>query len=154
MRTLLLALMIALLPIRGWLGDAMAVEMVKHSLPAVAVATAEPAASALTMATEAHCHEAMEVAGSGAMDHTGMAGHADHASAASHDGGSGDGDDHGGTGHQGCGTCTACQVCHTVAVGGMPLVDTVHGAPQAAPAAHAARFASAEPAQGLKPPIS
>ncbi len=59
-----------------------------------------------------------------------------------------------GAGHQGCGTCTACQVCHTVALGGMPLVDIVHSAPQAPPAAHAARFASAEPAQGLKPPIS
>lgn len=143
MRTLLLALMIALLPIRGWLGDAMAVEMAKHSLPeAVSVAGA---------ATEAHCHEAME-----AGDHSGMAmqmsagtdmpdplAHATH-----------DTHDDAGADHQGCGTCTACQVCHTVALGGMPRVDTVHGAPQAPPAAHASRFASAEPAQGLKPPIS
>ena len=146
MRTLLLALMIALLPIRGWLGDAMAVEMAKHSLPeAVSVASA---------ATEAHCHEAME-----AGDHRGMAmqmsagtdmpdplAHATHDTHESHDDAGAD--------HQGCGTCTACQVCHTVALGGMPQVDTVHGAPQAPPAAHASRFASAEPAQGLKPPIS
>ncbi|SDZ06944.1 hypothetical protein SAMN05518669_120106 [Variovorax sp. YR634] len=138
MRTLLLALMIALLPIRGWLGDAMAVEMVRHSLPA-----AEAAVSMATAATEAHCHEAMD-AGSSMDMQMGMADHA-----GSHDNSSNDG-----TGHQGCGTCTACQVCHTLALGGMPLVDIVHSAPQAPPAAHAARFASAEPAQGLKPPIS
>jgi len=138
MRTLLLALMIALLPIRGWLGDAMAVEMVRHSLPD-ATAVAEEASPA-SMAAQAHCHEAMEAADSG-MDT--MAHHA------------GSHDDNGGADHQGCGTCTACQVCHTVALGGgMPLVDTVHSAPQAPPAARAARFASAEPAPGLKPPIS
>ncbi|MGJ7530821.1 hypothetical protein [Variovorax sp. GB1P17] len=138
MRTLLLALMIVLLPIRGWLGDAMAVEMVRHSLPAAAAAVSTASSSA-TMATEAHCHEAME-AGSGTMDM------ADHTS--SHD------NSDSGTDHQGCNTCTACQVCHTVALGGMPLIDIVHGAPQAPPAAHASRFASAEPALGFKPPIS
>lgn len=147
MRTLLLALMIALLPIRGWLGDAMAVEMARHSMPA-AEATAVSMAGA---ATEAHCHEAMEAMqadGSMDMSAAGM-------DMSAHDGHEGH-DGHGGTGadHQGCGTCTACQVCHTVALGGMPLIDTVHGAPQAPPAAHTSRFASAEPAQGLKPPIS
>jgi len=135
MRTLLLALMIALLPIRGWLGDAMALEMVRHSLPAASL-VAE--ASAASMTADAHCHEAMD--SDGGMDT--MAHHA------------GSHDDDSGADHQGCGTCTACQVCHTVALGGMPLIDTVHSAPQAPPAAHATRFASAEPAPGLKPPIS
>ena len=133
MRTLLLALMIALLPIRGWLGDAMAVEMVQHSLPAASLVAEE--ASPASVAADAHCHEAMEAADSG-MD-----------TMAHHDEGSS-------TDHQGCGTCTVCQVCHTVALGGTPLIDIVHGAPQAPPAAHAARFASAEPVPGLKPPIS
>ncbi len=143
MRTLLLALMIALLPIRGWLGDAMAVEMARHSLPAAAAQTSTSMAGA---ASEAHCHEAMATGDEAGMQMTMDMGSTDHAS---HDsGGSGGGD------HQGCGTCTACQVCHTVALGGLPLIDTVHGAPQAPPAAHASRFASAEPAQGLKPPIS
>lgn len=137
MRTLLLALMIALLPIRGWLGDAMAVEMVRHSLPAASL-VAE--ASAASVAADAHCHEAMAMEADSGMDT--MAHHA------------GSHDDNGGADHQGCGTCTACQVCHTVALGGMPVVDTVHSAPQAPPAARAARFASAEPAPGLKPPIS
>lgn len=138
MRTLLLALMIALLPIRGWLGDAMALEMVRHSLPAAS------AASMATAATETHCHEAMEADKS--MDHMAM-------SMADHHAGSHDDDNDAGS-HQGCGTCTACQVCHTVALGGMPLVGIVHSAPQAPPAAYASRFASAEPAPGLKPPIS
>ena len=137
MRTLLLAFMIALLPIRGWLGDAMAVEMVRHSLPAATVVAQE--ASPASMAAQAHCHEAMEAADSGM------------ATMAHHDDGSSN--DHG-TDHQGCGTCIACQVCHTVALGGTPLIDIVHGAPQAPPAAHATRFASAEPVPGLKPPIS
>lgn len=144
MRTLLLALMIALLPLRGWLGDAMAVEMVKHSLPVAASASASMA----TAAAEAHCHEAMEAGDHGGMDMQMSAGTdmPDSSAHATHDSAGAD--------HQGCGTCTACQVCHTVALGGMPLVDTVHSAPQAPPAAHASRFASAEPAQGLKPPIS
>jgi hypothetical protein len=145
MRTLLLALMIALLPIRGWIGDAMAVEMVRHSLPATAAASADGAAA------EAHCHDAMgamnDMSAMGADDAVGtntamdMPGHDNSPTAGSAD-------------HQGCGTCTACQVCHTVALGGLPLADTVHGVPQATPAARTARFASAEPAQGLKPPIS
>ncbi|MCR6476764.1 hypothetical protein NU688_11455 [Variovorax sp. ZS18.2.2] len=138
MRTLLLALMIALLPIRGWLGDAMAVEMVRHSLPAASLVAQE--ASAASVAVDAHCHEAMDAADSG-MDT--MAHHHDEGNSSDH-----------GTDHQGCGTCTVCQVCHTVALGGTPLIDIVHGAPQVLPTAHAARFASAEPVLGLKPPIS
>jgi hypothetical protein len=147
MRTLLLALMIALLPIRGWLGDAMAVEMALHAMPAAAAAATVSMASA---ATEAHCQDAMEAmdADDGMGMQMAMSGHPtqDPQDHATHDGGGAD--------HQGCGTCTACQVCHTVALGGMPLVDTMRLAPQAPPAAHTERFASAEPAQGLKPPIS
>jgi hypothetical protein len=121
MRTLLLALMIALLPIRGWLGDAMALELVQHSLPAAA----------------AHCHDALDA--SGGMDMSDQA--------TTHD------SDHG-AGHQNCGTCGICQVCHTVALDGMPRFDIAHTAPHAPPASYPARFASAEPAPGLKPPIS
>ncbi len=139
MRTLFLALMIALLPVRGWLGDAMAIEMVRHSMPA-----AEAVAGAAQAATEAHCHEAGDMAMS-AMD---GASHEDHAMSDGH----GDDGDH--ASHQGCGTCTACQVCHSVALGGTELPGIAHDAPQAAPAAPAARFASTEPFLGLKPPIS
>lgn len=142
MRTLLLAIMIVLLPVRGWLGDAMAIEMVRHSLPAAMAMASQEAAPMATAAAEAHCHEAMDAGGSGmSMD---MSSHG-----SSHDGSSSDHSD-----HQGCGTCTACQVCHTVALGGLPLADTVNDVPRMQPMAHAARFVSAEPVSGLKPPIS
>lgn len=141
MRTLFLALMIALLPVRGWLGDAMAIEMVRHAMPA-----AEAVAGVAQAATEAHCHEAGDMAMT-AMDN---ASHAEHAMADGH----GDGSDSDHASHQGCGTCTACQVCHSVALGGTELPGIAHDAPQAAPAAPAARFASTEPFLGLKPPIS
>ncbi|WP_269759424.1 hypothetical protein [Variovorax sp. E3] len=84
MRTLLLALMIALLPIRGWLGDAMAVEMVRHSMPATSSVSMATAA-----ATEAHCHEAMEAGGGMDMAMSMMADHAgshDDTSSSSHSG--------------------------------------------------------------------
>jgi len=154
MRTLFLALMIALLPVRGWLGDAMAIEMARHSMPAASA----PAASAAAVATEAHCHEAeagMAMDDAPAADNTPRTMHAmqhDAHPAADAHGAHGDGDR---ASHQGCGTCTACQVCHSVALGGGDeAAGIAHGAPQAVPAAPAARFASAEPAQGLKPPIS
>ena len=145
MRTLMLALMIALLPIRGWLGDAMAVEMARHAMPAVASASAEAAESVMA---GAHCHEMMGAGGDMAdmaMDHGAAHGVGD-----SHDSSQHDTD----IGHQGCGTCTACQACHTVALGGLPAAAIAHEAPQAPPAFHATRFASTEPAPGLKPPIS
>jgi len=40
MRRLFIALMIVLLPVRGWLGDAMAMEMTQHALHAGTAATA------------------------------------------------------------------------------------------------------------------
>ena len=133
-RTLVLAFMIVLLPVRGWLGDAMAVEMVKHSMPAAAVMETAMADDSSAMAE--HCHESMG-------DGMGMS-----AQAGDH------GTDRSNGSHDGCGTCTACQVCHTVALGSVDVLNVAHAAPQAAPAAHAIHFASAEPAPGLKPPIS
>ncbi len=152
MRTLLLALMIVLLPIRGWLGDAMAVEMARHAMPAIASAAAPVSES---VAAGAHCHEATMGAGD---DMPGMASMTDMAMdhVAAHDVADdrGNPQNHADTGHQGCGTCTACQVCHTVALSGLPATAISHAAPQAPPAFHTARFASAEPVPGLKPPIS
>lgn len=133
-RTLVLAFMIALLPVRGWLGDAMAVEMVKHSMPVAAAMETAMADDGGTMAE--HCHASM---GDG-MRMSAQAG--DHTT------------DHSTPSHDGCGTCTACQACHTVALGSVDVLNIAHAAPQAPPAAHAIHFASAEPAPGLKPPIS
>lgn len=46
MRHLLLALMIALLPLRAWVGDAMAVSMLGHPVASAVGTTAHPSASA------------------------------------------------------------------------------------------------------------
>ena len=51
-------------------------------------------------------------------------------------------------------TCDTCQFCHSVAVTAWPEVPMPAAAPAHGPIAGAMRFASAEAAQGFKPPIS
>jgi hypothetical protein len=135
MRRLLLALMILLLPLRGWLGDAMAMDLAAPAVQAVAVhvASAEPAhhggAEHHADATTPPCHEDAQ------------------ASAAAHDGG----EHPAGHGH---GHCTACQICHSVAATHGGTAPAVSAPRHAAPATAPARFASAEPRLVAKPPIS
>ncbi len=126
MRHWFLVLMIALLPLRGWVGDAMAVDML-----------AQPAHATMAMGDHGADH---------AGDHG--AGHGEaHAQCAC--------DEHAaatdmGADHQ----HTACDVCNVPA-----LAMSVPGL-QMPPAAStqlavpAERFASSEPQQGIKPPIS
>lgn len=124
MRHLLLALMIALLPIRGWMGDAMALSM----LAAPAQTLHHQAASGIDHAEHAqgHDHSATRMADPGA-------GHQD-----------------GGGEH----THKSCEVCNGPAMAlSLPAVPTLspkHGV--LAPMAE--RFASSEPHRGIKPPIS
>jgi cytochrome c553 len=119
MRFLVLALAILLLPLRGWLGDAMALQVLRQQ-----VAVAAPAA---------HADHAMHATG-------GMEGVAhDHAAASTTDCQS---------------TCTNCQLCHSVAMTVWPEVPMLAEVPRTTPAFEPAAFASAEPAPGLKPPIS
>ncbi|MGH6638245.1 MAG: hypothetical protein ACREBY_06520 [Polaromonas sp.] len=145
MRFLLFALMIALLPLRGWFGDAMATEMalaqLQHQQPATKIIANhahkpgaeahfdhEPAASKAADAVQA-----VQVA----HDCTGQpAGDASHAA-----------DAH-------CESCSACQACHTVALSpAAAKLNPVFSA-LTLPRAAAAQFASAEAALGQKPPIS
>lgn len=139
MRHLILALMIVLLPLRGWVGDVMATEM------------ASPRAVQLQNATKmvaTHAHGA------------GANGHFDHTSAkpaaaqpvpdcVCHGAGESSSlaDAH-------CESCTVCQACHTVALS--PLVPFTPSViePPALPRSPAAHFASATAALGQKPPIS
>jgi hypothetical protein len=129
MRSLFLALLIALLPLRGWVGDVMAMELVAPAL----VASATPAAA-----------HASHHAATGACDH-GAEHHAPAQAgepAAATPAGTGD-----------CGTCTACQICHSVALA--PMLHQLP-APQLALAAPQSRLpqdVSAERAPGDKPPI-
>jgi hypothetical protein len=125
MRTLFLALMIALLPLRGWVGDVMAVELAQQSM-----AGAHQAMSAM-----ADCHE-------------GHAGHAPMAQAAPQaqpDGEHTTAD---------CSTCTVCQICHSVALASVLPQLPGTTLPMAAPRASQPQYASAERVQGDKPPIS
>jgi hypothetical protein len=129
MRTLLLALMIALLPLRGWVGDVMAVELAQPSQGAPHHAML---AGASTMAD---CHE----------DH---AGHAPTVGLQAH---AQPGDEHAAGA---CGSCTVCQICHSVALANVLPPLPAGSLPMAAPRSSQPQYASAERVQGDKPPIS
>lgn len=127
MRVWLLALMIALLPLRGWVGDAMAL-------------AAWPAAAAAASATEQvpPCHGDMATPmvhgqGSQAVDSTPLS----HGS---------DGSDHAG--------CNSCDICYGTVLGGHEALAGVLQAPSAQPAPAHSRFASAVLPGQHKPPIA
>lgn len=143
MRILLLALMIALLPLRGWVGDAMAMEMVASALHGTENAIDFAATRADNTRAEAR-FEAQPVA----MDHADCQGHM--AMATSSDNPADDT-------HQAhaadCATCAACQICHTVALTPMAWHIGTYALPAVQPQASSQHFASAECAPGFKPPI-
>lgn len=129
MRLLVLILAIVLLPLRGWLGDAMMLAPVQQASAGHAMhAMAESG-------MQSHAMHAMPSADDYAV-------HAAHAAM-----------DHDGT-HTAHTTCDTCQFCHSVAVTAWPEVPMPAAAPAHVPVGGAMRFASAEAAQGFKPPIS
>lgn len=143
MRHLLLILMIALLPLRGWAGDAMATGMaagqVAH-MQKMQVATKSIANKTQSAGGKADFY--LEAAGlNGAQTLADCTGH-----------GAADADADGDALH--CETCSACQACHTVAL--------AHAASSAAstfqafalPDLAVDQFASADAALRQKPPIS
>lgn len=126
MRHLLLALMIALLPIRGWVGDAMAVAMLAppaHSMNPAAQVDAAPCPDHAAPASTAMHGEA-------ALD---MQAGADTGAEHSH---------------------SSCDVCNGPAMAlstpALLALTPAHGL-LVPPAEH---FASSEPHRGIKPPIS
>ena len=125
MRYLVVVLMIVLLPLRGWAGDAMATQMATHvTNPAVSV----EAGAALThdMGSAADC-----------------AGHQANKQADSSDSKSANAE-----------TCQACQACHTLALSGNTAIDSVLFEAPSPPLVTAAQFTSADTALRQKPPIS
>ena len=133
MRVFVLALMIALLPLRGWVGDVMAMEPMAPSQ--AAHPHAAESAPAMT-----HCHEDQA-------EHAHHHGHAaatDAAQAASADDVHAAGD---------CGSCSLCQICHSVALTAVLPQLPAAVLPTAAPASSQPLYASAERALGDKPPI-
>ena len=150
MRRLLLALMIVMLPLRGWMGDVMAMQTLHglhgtietiatgdHSTTGSGHFDAETSGWSL-LATPSHC-----------ADHGPASPHAPTADLEAATG------DHDGShaGAQG-GACNACQVCHSLAMSAELPALTAGPLPVPAPAGGAAAFTSAVPAPGLKPPIS
>jgi hypothetical protein len=125
MHRFVLILMLILLPLRGWMGEAMAMDMLaQHALATQKVAIhAIHTGTANTFDTEiqAECHTATEAA---------------------------DPD----TNH--CNTCPVCQMCHSVAAPTPWAIPAPLWLSHAQPATARTRFASAPTAFALKPPIS
>lgn len=151
MRHFLLALLIALLPIRGWVGNAMAVGMVSHgpAAPAGHLATSVPPAAPVALDCLEHspaAHAAIE-AMTQAVEHAAAA-NAAHAEAGAPHGEHADLPD---TSHQ---AHAACELCNgpAMALGwsATPLPPAAHGLA----VARTVHFASTVPPLGIKPPIS
>jgi len=137
MRFLVLVLMIVLLPLRGWAGDAMATQMA-----GAAVAIEKRASSALEIRATAfldYKNEAYETSQAMPDCHEQSSTHSETDQAANND-------------H--CGTCQACQACHTVALLPSALEVTVSFTSPQLRLPHAAAFTSAATALCQKPPIS
>lgn len=135
-------LMIALLLLRGWMGEAMATGMALTPLQHQ-VATQTVATHAHGISAKAHFY------------HETSAPAAFHEAQVVHDCGhhpSSNATDPAEPAH--CDTCAACQACHTVAL--TPFAASAHAvfSARALPRAKAAVFASADTARGQKPPIS
>ncbi|SIP90902.1 hypothetical protein SAMN05880557_10186 [Pseudacidovorax sp. RU35E] len=155
-RLFILVLALVLLPLRGWLEGAMAVEVTTAAAMSApghaheADAFSLPVQPAVAMTTEAaeasaHCHESQAASVGG--DAHGAHAHDVESPAPGHHG------DDSGTAHD-HGYCGLCQICHSVA-----MTDAMQAALPAPPArvqpqGHAPHFASALLAQADKPPIS
>jgi hypothetical protein len=152
LRLALALVLVTMLLARGWMGQAMAMDMAPTSAPVPGavhgthgaahgpsgdtVAITGPASHAAGPTDPAPCHGSADSvtrlpAAASHDSHEASAGDASH-----------------------CGTCTLCQVCHSVAMTDDTGGRHAFALPQAAPVAAAHRFASAEPQPGLKPPIS
>ena len=145
MRLLFFALMIALLPLRGWMGDAMATEMavmqIGHAKAAERRVTSHHGSTVSAESTQAAHHE-MPPAQTG---HD--AGEAP-AAAVSDFGGAGDCRDGHGV------SCHSCDVCHTLALCRAFEASSPAASAVSLSSSPTAPFASAEAALGQKPPIS
>lgn len=126
MRRWLLVLMVLLLPLRGWVGEAMAGQVLQERV--------------------AHVHQVPAAA-----VHADHAGHHGQGAASTHPGA----DDHHGllpSAHGDCGSCAACQVCSSVALSPSPPVIATGSFSQPPPETVQRAYTSAEPLLAFKPP--
>lgn len=139
MRHLFLIFLIALLPLRGWVSDAMATGMAAGQVQQMQVAINSIATHAHATSAEANFHHETAVP-EAAQTLADCAGHGSEENA------------YAGNSH--CDSCSACQACHTVALShAAPILSSVFHA-FALPHAAADQFASADAALRQKPPIS
>jgi len=143
MRHLVFALMILLLPLRGWAGDAMATQMAGMSVTANATETGAARANGMQPAASFdHQNQAFEATPALPDCHQRAAEQSETITSANS-----------AKGNDTCGTCQACQACHTLALSPSPTeVVTSDSSPQLRPTP-AAAFTSAASALGQKPPI-
>ena len=137
MRHLLIALMIALLPLRGWIGDAMAVDMAmqqvvmtQSSAGIKTLVSSEDAAFATMAAMPEDCPMSARNQAENFVE-----GEPAGETAAS------------------C-NCNSCELCLALASLTFPTMATVAFTPHAESPSHGTRFSSAERVFSLKPPIS
>jgi hypothetical protein len=138
MPPLFFTLMIALLLLRGWVGDAMA-----NSMALAPLQHAQPSVMAMQMSVPM-THNAAPMSAVPQAAHKAThdcAGHTatndDSPAASTH-----------------CQTCDACQACHSVALTPPAASPSAAFDTRTQPLAQAAHFASADAAPGQKPPIS
>jgi hypothetical protein len=128
MRRFFLIFMIALLPLRGWAGEVMAMDMLATHAGATEKVAPHAhgisAESTFDAEMQADCHEAAVAEPSDSTTST----------------------------H--CGSCPLCQMCHTVAAPAPFEALPTPWLPHAQPSTGPTRFASAPAAFALKPPIS
>ena len=140
MRHLFLIFMLVLLPLRGWISDAMATEMLASQVQQQhQTATKKVATHGHEAETKAHqdTETGVSVAALTAADCSGHASGAQSHVADAH-----------------CDSCSFCQVCHTIAL--FPAAAGVSTAfdLRTLPRTTVSQFTSAEAALGQKPPIS
>ena len=151
MRYFLFALMIALLPLRGWVGDVMATQMAvgqmqeRATVDDTARRDARPAAIKSIAAYASHSGAGSTFVDDLTSDQAVVgvpdcSNHAQSADAASTD--------------AGCANCAMCQVCHTVGLTETNSSTVSESHPETQPRASVSQFASAVAALGQKPPIS
>lgn len=137
MRRLLFIFLIALLPLRGWVGDAMAIGMAAQQVRVASIsASVKHAHAPLELV---HSHQAVSTDTDGA--------HVDECHVAADDANS-----H--SKHSHCESCALCQACHSVAISLAAPNALVQLDPALPPQTIVAHFASADAALGQKPPIS
>jgi hypothetical protein len=147
MRRWLLILMVALLPLRGWVGDVMAMEMAAGSMAHAGPST-QIAPNSIANYQESSGTQALFDSESVSQKHADCPGHAEAAGAETDASAAAD------SGHDGCSACTTCQVCHSVALAGVVEPPPSNALHFETPRTSETAFASALPARGDKPPIS